>query len=375
MSFWLDNFTGTTWKEFCEAGATVTGFSERMRGTQNRIAPGDIFLCYLTGVMRWIGALEVIGKSNDQRRIWKDKEYPVRFDVKPLIVLEPETGVLMDQLEGRVAFFEGPEDRRTAFKAFVRGSPRPFKRDKDGDLLLTLLREAKRNPVPRQVDPKQLGRKPQNRLFRVENRKGKTTVPTMVSVPESDEVESPEEVTDEIPTRHTEIQFNLLTLGAEMGFDLWVARNDRSRKWKNHILGEVPGLVRDLPTQFNDATNRTIELIDVLWLKGNSIVAAFEVESTTAVYSGLLRMSDLLALQPNLQIDLFLVAPEERAAKVEQEILRPTFSLRENSLAKVCGFIGFNTLMKKLDVIREENLARSLRPDFLKGTAKYFKPD
>ena len=29
----------------------------------------------------------------------------------------------------------------------------------------------------------------------------------------------------------------------------------------------------ELPLQFDDATNRTIELIDVLWLQGNAIVA------------------------------------------------------------------------------------------------------
>ena len=54
-------------------------------------------------------------------------------------------------------------------------------------------------------------------------------------------------------------------------------------------------------------------------LNGNSIVAAFEIESTTSIYSGLLRMSDLLALQPNLALQLYHVAPEERAAKVQQE--------------------------------------------------------
>src|SRR5262249_33862482 len=142
-------------------------------------------------------------------------------------------------------------------------------------------------------------------------------------------------------TKHTEIQFNLLSLGAAMGFEVWVAKNDRSRTWRGKMLGELPGMVSELPTQFNEATNRTIELIDVLWLRGNSIVSAFEVESTTAIYSGLLRMSDLLALQPNLEIKLFLVAPDERRDKVEQEILRPTFALREKPLAKICGFVGF----------------------------------
>lgn len=173
-------------------------------------------------------------------------------------------------------------------------------------------------------------------------------------------------------TRHTEIQYQLLALGAELGLDLWVARNDRSRGWNGKTLGGMPGVIEELPTQFNEATNRTIELIDVLWLKGNSIVAAFEVECTTSVYSGLLRMSDLLALQPNLEINLYLVAPDERREKVKQEILRPTFSLREKPLAEVCGFISFKALTEKVEGIRKLNLASSLKPDFLQTTAEFF---
>jgi hypothetical protein len=54
----------------------------------------------------------------------------------------------------------------------------------------------------------------------------------------------------------------------------------------------------------------------VLWLSGPAVVAAFEIESTTSIYSGLLRMADLLALQPNLNIPLFLVAPEDRRSEL-----------------------------------------------------------
>lgn len=160
-----------------------------------------------------------------------------------------------------------------------------------------------------------------------------------------------------------------------MGFDIWVARNDRSKVWSGVPLGTLDRMAEVLPTQFNEATNRTIELIDVLWLKGNSIVAAFEVESTTSVYSGLLRMSDLLALQPNLSIDLFLVAPDERRDKVESELLRPTFKLREKPLASVCGFLSFEILTSKLGGIRQLNLASSLKPDFLKKAAEFFGAD
>jgi len=67
-------------------------------------------------------------------------------------------------------------------------------------------------------------------------------------------------------------------------------------------------------------------LIDVLWLQGEAKVAAFEVEHTTTIYSGLLRMADLVSMQPNLKLDLFIVAPDERREKVFYEINRPAFA-------------------------------------------------
>jgi hypothetical protein len=375
MNYWLDLFTGTTWNEFRQSGSRISGFRHRMRNAATKVRPGDIFLCYLTGVMRWVGALEIVGPSTDKSRIWAGEPFPVRFEVKPLIQLLPEHGVPMQDLEGRVLFYSGPKERGK-YKGFIRMSPNQFRNSKDGDFILSLLKQAQAKPVARPVDPKKLARKP---LYTAEQKRGKATIATKVSVPEPDEVEiraRKESTSTEqdivATTRHTEIQYNLLALGADMGFDLWVARNDRSKKWRGKTLGELPGLVFELPTQFNEATNRTIELIDVLWLKGNSIVAAFEVECTTAVYSGLLRMSDLLALQPNIEINLFLVAPDERQEKVEQEILRPTFALREKQLAQVCGFISFSKLMEKLDGIRKLGLASSLKADFLQKTAEYF---
>ena len=59
MKYWLDLFTGTTWKEFQKAGADVTGFREHNWKRAQGIKPGDIFLCYMTGVKRWVGLLKV----------------------------------------------------------------------------------------------------------------------------------------------------------------------------------------------------------------------------------------------------------------------------------------------------------------------------
>lgn len=374
MNYWLSLFTGTTWKEFLDAGARVSGFRARMRKTATKIKSGDILLCYLTGVMRWVGALEVLGPSTDTRRIWKDDDFPVRFDVRPLVTLQPEHGIPMSELKGKVLFYASEGDA-PGYKAFLRQSPNLFRRAADGELVLELLKQAQAQPISRPVDARKLARRP---LFRAERRKGRTLVSAVVSVPEREEPEAL--AADQVlageetaATRHTEIQHTLLALGVDMGFNVWVARNDRSKSWQGVRLADMPGVVAELPVQFNEATNRTIELIDVLWLKGNSIVAACEVECTTSVYSGLLRMSDLLALQPNLEIDLFLVAPDERRDKVEQEILRPSFSLREKPLAKACGFIGFDTLIEKVEGIRKLGLVKSLKPGFLKSVAEYFE--
>ncbi len=154
-----------------------------------------------------------------------------------------------------------------------------------------------------------------------------------------------------------------------MGFDVWVARNDRSKEYKGkQFTNHFNNIRAKLPSQFDEATNRTIELIDVLWLKSNAIVAAFEVESTTSIYSGLLRMSDLIAMQPNLNIPLFIVAPEERRDKVKSEINRPTFTRLSPPMVKVCRYISFLTLEKRLAEVAP--YVRYLKSDFLNELAE-----
>lgn len=162
---------------------------------------------------------------------------------------------------------------------------------------------------------------------------------------------------------HTEIQWMLLRLGADMGMKVWVARNDKNKEINGHKFSELPSLISSLPTKFDDATTKTIELIDVLWLKGNAIVAAFEIESTTSIYSGLLRMSDLISMQPNISIPLYIVAPDERRAKVISEVNRPTFSRLDTPLNQLCSYIPFSVLRKKLAQIGA--MARHLKPEFL----------
>lgn len=162
---------------------------------------------------------------------------------------------------------------------------------------------------------------------------------------------------------HTEVQWLLLKLGNDMGLDVWVAANDRSQEVNGHKFTELTHLKKELPLQFDVATTQIIKLIDVLWLKGNAIVAAFEIECTTSVYSGLLRMADLISMQPNLKIPLYLVAPDERRTKVITEINRPTFSRLNPPMKEICRFISIPTLQKRLE--QAASFIQFLKPEFL----------
>ena len=81
-TYWLDLFAHQTWTEFLAAGGTISGFREKRWRTVQAMRPGDILLCYLTGVCRWIGLLEVTGPAfKDSAPIWKVSDFPARVPV------------------------------------------------------------------------------------------------------------------------------------------------------------------------------------------------------------------------------------------------------------------------------------------------------
>ena len=83
-----------------------------------------------------------------------------------------------------------------------------------------------------------------------------------------------------------QVQAKLVRLGATLGFNIWVAAGDRNKV--SELLSDEhrAKLVATLPLNFDLATMKTIENIDVIWLERRAIAHAFEVEHTTTIYSG-----------------------------------------------------------------------------------------
>jgi hypothetical protein len=122
---------------------------------------------------------------------------------------------------------------------------------------------------------------------------------------------------------------------------VWVPKNDQPKKYdgnnfRDHVLHEFHETL-DVP--------RSIENIDVVWKFGPySIKSAFEIEHSTSIYSGILRLSDLRAEAPNSNYPLFIVASQERKKRVFEELRRPTFSGPCLRLNEVIRFLGYEKI-------------------------------
>jgi type II restriction enzyme len=133
---------------------------------------------------------------------------------------------------------------------------------------------------------------------------------------------------DEQDRTHTDIQGWLRDLGTSLGYAVWIASNDQAKTFRDGKLGD--GCLEQLPAAIgNQPGADATRLIDVLWLDRNSncVVAAFEVEHTTSIYSGIVRMLDLaMGTSKDGLHGLFLVAPDDRQHEVRAQMQRPAFS-------------------------------------------------
>lgn len=255
----------------------------------------------------------------------------------------------------RVERISSNNDRRAILEAFGVASSREMKRWTDRQLDDALM--ALRKTAGVTLDFYAPGiRERWSRDRTVKTPAGEVTV--VVPKDQDDEADDQNAMPDtKLPEarQSLQIQAKLAEIGTVMGFGVWLPRGDRGRVRDLMTKKDDRALLDELPLNYDTATLDTIEQIDVLWLKGRSIARAFEVEHSTAVYSGLLRMADLLALQPNMDIRLHIVAPDERRDKVFREMQRPVFSLLDRGpLSRSCTFISYESV----ESIRElEHLA------------------
>ena len=85
-----------------------------------------------------------------------------------------------------------------------------------------------------------------------------------------------------------------------------------------------------------------VENIDVVWKQEFRIGAAYEIENSTSIYSGLLRFADLNIVAPNTLYPMFIVAPTEKKGRLREQLRRPTFKRLE--LDKKVRFLSYEAI-------------------------------
>jgi hypothetical protein len=321
MAYYINLFTTDTWREIRENARFE--FSGQREGARNRdlIEPGDVLLCYVTRTSAFVGALKVTSEfyevEHEDPPTWASDLYPVRFKTELLVRVPADRGVRLDEIRNHT---DDPALWGWIYRNSLNEIPAA-----EAAWIMERLESIEPKLGPEDPEP----------------------TPEMVEPPEA---EAP---TERTPTKHGPIQGKLVTLGRDLGLDVWVAANDRGVAYEGQRLGDLS--VERLPSGLPDEVRRRIALIDVIWLRRNSYVAAFEVEATTGVLSGLARMGDLLALVPNLDIPLFIVAPEDRRGYVFEQIKRPLFTHGlEKPLDHRCRFISFESLEGELEQLGQK---------------------
>jgi hypothetical protein len=163
-------------------------------------------------------------------------------------------------------------------------------------------------------------------------------------------------------SEHVKVQWKLILLGLKTGSRVWVPRNDQQKiqteyKFNEFELSFSAGI--DMPAKY-------VENIDVVWKEEFRIDAAFEIEHSTAIYSGLLRFADLKIIAPNINYPLFIVAPIAKRNRVFEQMRRPVF--KKLGLDKEVRYISYETI----DGIDKffENSSSGLNVDLLVGKSE-----
>lgn len=160
---------------------------------------------------------------------------------------------------------------------------------------------------------------------------------------------------------HSEMQFHLLTIGQSLGYDAFVASNDRSGSYAGNSFSFMS------PDKFpaidcDKETANTIKLIDVLWFEKatNNVICAFEVEKSTSIYSGILRLTDLSYSIASGNESFYLVVPDAREKDVVLQLSRPSikqiktpiryilFSELRQHCGALCKFGNDHQIMQKI---------------------------
>lgn len=299
---------------------------------ENRLkgwCPGDRLIVY---VNRALTALFTMTSEPfyDETQVWSDRLYPYRISIQLDRLVHPQHRISISQESIRNVLFKY---HTSAYGTVIVLNARPL-HDRAARLLLDYILNA-----PAWDEPADLTETPASHQD--------TTMP-------------PEPPTDS-PRIHYRMQHYLAELGSALGYSIWIPRGDRKRVERFGHVDNLFEILPNLPSIDDEQTRGTISNIDVIWFRKLLPSHVFEVEDTTNIQSGLVRMNDLLRSIPQLNLSMYICARDDRFQDVRNQVARPTFTSETLSLKHHCRFIAFESLSGFMDT--KKDLLSVLKPE------------
>ncbi|MFC2159236.1 hypothetical protein ACFLQS_00765 [Actinomycetota bacterium] len=151
-----------------------------------------------------------------------------------------------------------------------------------------------------------------------------------------------DEKKEETENMHSKMQYYLIKIGINKGHDIWIAQNDQNKFFNGFSFSE--NTLTTLPAFTQPKTLMIAKFVDVIWFRKNTAnpMRFFEIEHSTSIYSGLLRLNDIIIDFPITKATILI--PKARIKLFENQISRRTFDL--SGLYEICEYMTYEDLEK-----------------------------
>ncbi len=160
--------------------------------------------------------------------------------------------------------------------------------------------------------------------------------------------------------QHSEIIAILAQTGEKLGYKIWIGKKEQADSYE---LKPLESYVTAHLSRLSDISDlKTVEMIDVLWIKGANVAAAFEVEFTTTMTSALVRGSNL-----PFNVPKYMVIPEEQLnRKMKSPMFAERFALDQWDVLYFDTIRTHQKSLKSGDVSLEDLTAKKTKTGVVK---------
>ncbi|PIP13539.1 MAG: hypothetical protein COX49_01925 [bacterium (Candidatus Stahlbacteria) CG23_combo_of_CG06-09_8_20_14_all_40_9] len=138
----------------------------------------------------------------------------------------------------------------------------------------------------------------------------------------------------------------LVKIGKSKGYDSHIGLTEQ-KKYKEFKELSIP-MGSNVQFGLNEIAFNRVREIDVLWVKGISIVAALEVEKSREVAPEIAKFRELFAATPALNIPTYLVVPDKLEGNAKKKI--GSLANRRDGLTERIRYVLFSDIQNKKDV-------------------------